>query len=186
MTEPCYTCRRRRIQCDRSGIPCGKCKKFGLDCFKERPLRWVRGVAIRGGMRGRSYEEPSLPVVKLATGATGKLHIPDNGGSEEQPAQLLYCDSIIGPRPTAGFPVCVHHQDCGLLSVPTGINDPVLSSLGPVSQYYLDYCKIRRFHSCLVRNRLANSCRQSTYLQAVHSLRQPEESFSNPDCHRAQ
>lgn len=56
MGTPCYTCRSRRIQCDQSGIPCGKCTKAGLECFDKRPFRWVKGVAIRGKMQGRSYE----------------------------------------------------------------------------------------------------------------------------------
>lgn len=53
---PCYTCRNRRIQCDQSGVPCAKCEKAGLQCFDKRPIRWVKGVAIRGKMQGRSYE----------------------------------------------------------------------------------------------------------------------------------
>ncbi|KAJ5937711.1 hypothetical protein N7454_004053 [Penicillium verhagenii] len=53
--EPCYTCRNRRIQCDQSGVPCAKCQKAGLECFDKRPFRWVKGVAIRGKMQGRSF-----------------------------------------------------------------------------------------------------------------------------------
>ena len=64
MFEPCYTCRRRRIQCDRSKEPCRKCEKAGLECFRERPLRWVRGVAIRGAMRGKSFKETAGPQVE--------------------------------------------------------------------------------------------------------------------------
>lgn len=54
--ESCYTCRSRRIQCDQTGMPCAKCAKAGLECFDKRPFRWVKGVAIRGKMQGRSYE----------------------------------------------------------------------------------------------------------------------------------
>lgn len=88
MTEPCYTCRRRRVQCDLSGTPCGKCKKAGIDCFKERPLRWVQGVAIRGGMRGRSYEESPNPVVSSVKSATGGLHIQEIR-EREKPSALI-------------------------------------------------------------------------------------------------
>ncbi|EAW13231.1 Zn(II)2Cys6 transcription factor [Aspergillus clavatus NRRL 1] len=56
MMEACYTCRRRRIQCDRLGIPCGKCRKGGLECHEKRPIKWVKGVAIRGKMQGFSYD----------------------------------------------------------------------------------------------------------------------------------
>lgn len=58
--DPCYTCRNRRIQCDQSGVPCGKCEKAGLECLDKRPFRWVKGVAIRGKMQGRSYENAGL------------------------------------------------------------------------------------------------------------------------------
>lgn len=57
MPDSCYTCRRRRIQCDRSQVPCAKCQKMGLECFATRPPRWVKGVAIRGKMRGVSFED---------------------------------------------------------------------------------------------------------------------------------
>jgi hypothetical protein len=54
--SPCYTCRNRRIQCDQSGVPCGKCQKAGLECHDKRPFKWVKGVAIRGKLQGHSYE----------------------------------------------------------------------------------------------------------------------------------
>ncbi|KAJ5167145.1 uncharacterized protein N7482_005926 [Penicillium canariense] len=60
VSNPCYTCRNRRIQCDQSGIPCDKCKKAGLECFDKRPFRWVKGVAIRGKMQGRTFENTNL------------------------------------------------------------------------------------------------------------------------------
>lgn len=36
-------------------MPCAKCRKAGLECFDKRPIRWVKGVAIRGKMQGRSF-----------------------------------------------------------------------------------------------------------------------------------
>ncbi|KAJ5974205.1 fungal-specific transcription factor domain-containing protein [Penicillium waksmanii] len=57
MRAACWTCRKRTIQCDRTGNPCSKCEKAGLECFETRPLRWVKGVAIRGKMRGHALEE---------------------------------------------------------------------------------------------------------------------------------
>ncbi|KAF7183562.1 hypothetical protein CNMCM7691_003841 [Aspergillus felis] len=61
MIEACYTCRYRRIQCDRSGIPCRKCEKGGFECHQKRPIRWVKGVAIRGKMQGVSYSRLDSP-----------------------------------------------------------------------------------------------------------------------------
>ncbi|KAE8354852.1 fungal-specific transcription factor domain-containing protein [Aspergillus coremiiformis] len=59
MYDPCYTCRRRRIQCDQSQTPCKKCIKAGLECFDKRPLRWVKGVAIRGKLQGLTVKDAS-------------------------------------------------------------------------------------------------------------------------------
>ncbi|KAJ6079030.1 hypothetical protein N7467_008783 [Penicillium canescens] len=56
MRTACWTCCSRTIQCDQTKIPCAKCEKAGLECFEKRPLRWVKGIAIRGKMRGRVLE----------------------------------------------------------------------------------------------------------------------------------
>jgi hypothetical protein len=57
--KPCWTCRSRRIQCDLSPAPCAKCQKAGLECFDKLPVRWAKGVAIRGKMQGHTYETKS-------------------------------------------------------------------------------------------------------------------------------
>ncbi|KAJ5199824.1 hypothetical protein N7472_005028 [Penicillium cf. griseofulvum] len=56
MHKACWTCRRRTIQCDQTKIPCAKCEKAGVECFEKRPLRWVKGIAIRGKLRGHCFE----------------------------------------------------------------------------------------------------------------------------------
>ncbi|RAL06679.1 Zn(II)2Cys6 transcription factor [Aspergillus homomorphus CBS 101889] len=59
MTKGCYTCRRRRIVCD-NGLPtCRKCRDAGKECLGyQKPLVWVKGgVASRGKMMGRSYDD---------------------------------------------------------------------------------------------------------------------------------
>jgi hypothetical protein len=61
MVEACYTCRYRRIQCDKTSIPCRKCRKAGFECHQKRPIRWVKGVAIRGKMQGVSYSRLDSP-----------------------------------------------------------------------------------------------------------------------------
>ncbi|MBE3050345.1 Zn(II)2Cys6 transcription factor [Candidatus Bathyarchaeota archaeon] len=55
----CWPCRNRHVRCDQSQVPCAKCLKSGLECSQERPIRWVKGVAIRGKMQGRAYEGQS-------------------------------------------------------------------------------------------------------------------------------
>jgi len=59
VTKGCYTCRRRRIICDNGQPTCQKCRDAGKECLGyQKPLVWVKGgVASRGKMMGRSFEE---------------------------------------------------------------------------------------------------------------------------------
>lgn len=74
MTKGCYTCRRRRIICDNGQPTCRKCRDAGKECLGyQKPLVWVKGgVASRGKMMGRSFDDvevpPSKPKRQLATG----------------------------------------------------------------------------------------------------------------------
>ncbi|PKY09405.1 C6 transcription factor (Acr-2) [Aspergillus campestris IBT 28561] len=132
MSEPCYTCRRRRIQCDRSKEPCLKCEKAGLECFRERPLRWVRGVAIRGSMRGKSFKETARPQVENPGQGSMQL-IVDAGPNlnHDIDCDALYNASAYGRPNSMGLTMSA-------LSTP---------NLDPTSMYYLDYyndriCKV--------------------------------------------
>ncbi|KAJ5664472.1 hypothetical protein N7507_005203 [Penicillium longicatenatum] len=123
--EPCYTCRNRRIQCDQSGVPCAKCQKAGLECFDKRPFRWVKGVAIRGKMQGRSFtgnasnndKKSALisirqSMVQCRHGQTGKLDFNN-----------FTLDSIPDSIPNLSF----------------NLQDPSLLHLDRLSRYYIDY-----------------------------------------------
>lgn len=65
MDNSCYTCRRRRIECEMTEPPCKKCKKAGLECFQKRPFRWVQGAAFRGKKKVSSVKDASVSVTKL-------------------------------------------------------------------------------------------------------------------------
>ncbi|OJJ36327.1 hypothetical protein ASPWEDRAFT_106714 [Aspergillus wentii DTO 134E9] len=110
MDGSCYTCRRRRIQCDRSQIPCGKCEKAGIECYDKRPLRWVKGVAIRGNLQGVSFEAGSGTVAK-----TSNSLMTRNG-------KLAEC-MLNGPA----------------MTMQLVLEDPSMANLDGVSRYYLDY-----------------------------------------------
>ncbi|BCR84807.1 Zn(II)2Cys6 transcription factor [Aspergillus chevalieri] len=68
----CYTCRRRRIICDNAQPTCQKCRDAGKECLGyQKPLVWVKGgVASRGKMMGRSFEE----VTKKSPRRVGESH----------------------------------------------------------------------------------------------------------------
>ncbi|KAJ5291946.1 hypothetical protein N7478_001197 [Penicillium angulare] len=140
--EPCYTCRNRRIQCDQSGVPCRKCQNAGLECLDQRPLRWVKGVAIRGKMQGRSFEKNEK---------NSSLLKSDNKVSAIQ-------RSVTRAKPTSGSPRSgldfngkmntIHEsimgKEFGLflhsISEPSvALEDPSLLNLDRVSRYYIDY-----------------------------------------------
>lgn len=53
---PCYTCRRRRVTCDRLLPTCQKCDKAQKACLGyTKPITWVRGIASRGKMMGLTF-----------------------------------------------------------------------------------------------------------------------------------
>ncbi|KAJ5774821.1 hypothetical protein N7457_009717 [Penicillium paradoxum] len=113
--DPCWTCRNRRIQCDQSGVPCNKCEKAGIECFDKRPLRWVKGVAIRGKMQGRSYEARSD-----GASLNGSGIVQPTRSKSKKPSRALIQSSAGG-------------------SLPVTLQDPSMSNLDQVSKYYLDY-----------------------------------------------
>ncbi|KAL4747415.1 hypothetical protein BDW72DRAFT_206503 [Aspergillus terricola var. indicus] len=117
----CYTCRRRHIQCDRSQVPCRKCEKAGLKCLDKRPIRWVQGVAIRGGMRGRSHQDKSIsstPVsaIEMALDPSIELREPLKARTSTQ----------IVPMDTP-------------ISIPMSMEDETLARLDASARYYLNY-----------------------------------------------
>ncbi|KAI5806422.1 fungal-specific transcription factor domain-containing protein [Peziza echinospora] len=58
----CYTCRRRRVRCDRALDTCRKCTKAGHECAGyKKGFRWVGGIASRGKMMGRSTFDEGHP-----------------------------------------------------------------------------------------------------------------------------
>lgn len=141
MAGPCWTCRKRTIQCDMSATPCAKCQKAGLECFETRPLRWVKGMAIRGKMRGVILENDQQTSAKTFSG-TAKMR------------QTSYMD-----RQTSE--TCLNRPLFPL-------EDPCIQALNASSRFYLDYCRfvlrISQFPTNLVMSQYAR-------LQIVHSSR---------------
>ncbi|KAJ5924723.1 hypothetical protein N7466_008910 [Penicillium verhagenii] len=99
MTKGCYTCRRRRIICDNGQPTCRKCRDAGKECLGyQKPLVWVKGgVASRGKMMGRSFEDvktpagasnrQNLPLTNEpeTTNATSFFHLPEPSDTESSP-----------------------------------------------------------------------------------------------------
>lgn len=149
MYEPCYTCRRRRIECDRSRKPCAKCEKAGLECLKERPVRWVDGMSIRGKMRGLSVKDASTASIaaaqsrRISSKTKCSLTKPSNrqaraqatthlslGGASAQNTSIVQSTKL----PTKNYP------DSRPYSLVPVLIDPAVSDLDGSARYYLDYC----------------------------------------------
>ncbi|OQE45851.1 hypothetical protein PENCOP_c001G09005 [Penicillium coprophilum] len=114
--DPCWTCRNRRIQCDQSGTPCAKCEKAGMECFDKRPIRWVKGVAIRGKMQGRTHE----------------------GISNGSPVHNSRITKSAPSTPKNSHRALVQ-ASAGSRCLPVTLQDPSMSNLDQTSKYYIDY-----------------------------------------------
>ncbi|GLI71927.1 hypothetical protein PoHVEF18_000094 [Penicillium ochrochloron] len=127
--HPCYTCRNRRIQCDQSGVPCGKCQKAGLECLDKRPFKWVKGVAIRGKLQGHLYENAN------PSSSIGK----DKPLGSTNTKRALVRASV---RRDQHFDSSGTTSDSSSSSSPglsLIIQDPTFSTLDKTSKYYIDY-----------------------------------------------
>ncbi|KAB8255659.1 fungal-specific transcription factor domain-containing protein [Aspergillus pseudonomiae] len=126
MEKSCYTCRRRRIECEMSEPPCKKCKKAGLECFRKRPFRWVEGAAFRGKKKASSAKDASVAATKRSRGSLRGVGLCARN--------ITNSESIAVVNP-------VEHGslDPPILNVPVNPDDPYASGLDKVSKYYLYY-----------------------------------------------
>ncbi|KAF9891464.1 hypothetical protein FE257_003930 [Aspergillus nanangensis] len=144
MRTACWTCRRRTIQCDQTSFPCAKCQKAGLECFEKRPLRWVKGVAIRRKMRGR------------VLGGTPK------GSEEHTPPQLkqnrspLRSAKSLAPNVSPSF----------------ALEDPCVHDLDWSSRFYLDYYNLRIAKLFILHDSESNPFRNLLSYAMDHSILQ--------------
>ncbi|KAI9928919.1 hypothetical protein ASPWEDRAFT_372411 [Aspergillus wentii DTO 134E9] len=145
MTKGCYTCRRRRIICD-NGLPtCRKCRDAGKECLGyQKPLVWVKGgVASRGKMMGRSFDEaktdsdhngPSssgpLPLPMVDACGPTRPHKPGNAGGCE--TSMVQTVSRAQSNNVNDF---VFTED--YIPSPWGLVDPLLKDLSQFSRMYM-------------------------------------------------
>lgn len=190
--DPCYTCRNRRIQCDQTGVPCSKCEKAGLECFDKRPFRWVKGVAIRGKMQGRSYENagPSFTAEHASVSAKSRRALVRSSQSrlgrsngKLSPRNMIDILCHCFENPWHNFWVLrtsiidqPFHDHAGTFGtspgIPFNLEDPSLLNLDQASKYYIDYCEYP-IPSYPYPNQfvlLTDLDRQRTHLQALHRI----------------
>jgi hypothetical protein len=133
----CWTCRRRRIICDKTLPTCLKCKKANKECLGyTKPLKWNDGVASRGKMMGKSFPKPQP--TEPAQIVTEDFASPDT--IEDTPSiATVASDSEKVDDDTSTELMEISPQ----VFFPIGnvLKDPVFQDMKPITRYYLDYCK---------------------------------------------
>jgi len=112
-TTPCWTCRRSRVVCDKASPTCAKCRQLGRPCLGyKKPLVWNKGVASRGKLMGKSFNDLDPQNMTVSSAAP-----------ESPISQLLeVCiSSTLGSQKLA---------------------DPIFQGFDTNTRYYLDYCKL--------------------------------------------
>lgn len=152
---PCWTCRRRRVQCDGVIPTCQKCKKAGKECLGyKKPLVWNAGVASRGRMMGKTFHE-SKASLDLKNSFVSKGNFPAKGNSSTADAKVPV-STINSPEPCSPSPSSETDEE-GVEEIsrevivpfnfaattrPGGtLVDPIFQDLKPITRYYLDYCE---------------------------------------------
>lgn len=105
-TVDCYTCRRRRVRCDRVLPGCAKCARTQLECLGyKKPLVWNKGVASRGKMMGKTFPVPAPPQSQsqsqshFKSTAREKVQAKSRRIVRYDPAQSTVVGDIAGPSP---------------------------------------------------------------------------------------
>jgi hypothetical protein len=130
-TKACHNCRKRRWKCDRSLPVCHKCLSSDSDCLGYGKLFvWNQGVASRGKMMGKTYEEQ--PKSRKGTASIQHPNRPEDKQAyfplvsrrqKELPENDLEVEEV--PRR--------EHE----ATVRTALVDPLYQDLSPNSRYYL-------------------------------------------------
>jgi len=130
----CWTCRRRRINCDKTLPTCLKCKKGGKECLGyTKPLKWNDGVASRGKMMGKTFTQPQPALEDVSSPDTVE---ESSSGSTTQSSTQTY-DVVSSPATTE----VTHFNPQTVYSFQNNLIDPIFQDMKPITRYYVDYCK---------------------------------------------
>lgn len=167
----CYTCRRRRVVCD-NGLPtCRKCQNAGKECLGyQKPLVWVKGMASRGKMRGRSIDDvmreegsSSSSDMENVRHHSGTPSIIEDKVAQSGPISLevkaLKTEGLEPIAPLASndsslVRVSWDSPATGYIPTPWGLVDPLFKDFSRLSRSYMFHCKLQHH---LQRNYLYGS-----------------------------
>lgn len=167
----CWTCRRRRVKCDRLIPTCSKCANSNHQCLgyaQTKPLRWTNSIASRGKMKDKTFDVKKLETNQPARPAD--LQGRDHGSSDlssawngvgsiipfhAEPLNTQKCATQDGHAWRSSQEMsqwmCSHLTfdfNCGSAASAnssivtlTPLMEPGLQDLFPVSRKYISYCR---------------------------------------------
>jgi len=94
----CYTCRRRRVKCDRQLPLCAKCERTKLECLGyKKPLVWNKGVASRGKMMGKTFPAPATTKNTVAVKKTPAMTTTGKTAAQRKKQQQMKAVATVSP-----------------------------------------------------------------------------------------
>ncbi|KAF1941778.1 hypothetical protein EJ02DRAFT_192097 [Clathrospora elynae] len=145
-TKACHNCRKRRWRCDRSLPSCQKCSSAGTECLGYGKLFvWNRGVASRGKMMGKGYEDKMVRDAGATEGKDKTHDVPtlvwgnEGAGASHRLSEddfgLVSADSV-----SDFVKMSSREQDQEMalaMTVQRPLADPLVNDLDRNSRYYL-------------------------------------------------
>lgn len=149
-TEPCHTCRRYRVKCDRSVPFCQKCLHTGREClgYQKKLIRWNQGIASRGKLMGRTSPSQLYPTSRPCKVNSLLSNFPFAPSFHVAPLSVQSlpptdAQSLYGVRwnTIPAWPKIPAERVYSRMS-PTSLipTDAHFQGLDRASQYYLYYC----------------------------------------------
>jgi hypothetical protein len=135
-TKACHNCRKRRWRCDRSLPSCQKCSSSGVECLGYGKLfKWNSGVASRGKMMGKSYDD------REETKREAKTHDAPAlvWTNEEKSQQYQRPENISAQSEEDAALATEHHEDVLTMVVHRPLIDPLVNDLDQNSRYYMHH-----------------------------------------------
>jgi len=145
--KACHNCRKKRWRCDRSLPSCQKCLGAGTECLGYGKLYvWNRGVASRGKMMGKGYEN-KVGKEDIAANV-GAIEVPplgwdhDQGTREPQRQQKRQHDDFQDANTSLGASVQnvkEYAEESTPMTVQRHMVDPLVQDLNRSWRYYLHH-----------------------------------------------
>lgn len=155
-TQPCHTCRRRRVKCDQTLPFCKRCEANHYECLGyQKLILWNHGIASRGKMMGKTF--PAVPVSTVAKSQPGWDQVNTLPAlvptATALPATSTHvtrnrtCTTSILNKHTLAIGKRLMHD-----ALHGNLTDPHFQDLNNTSKYYLYCCEYTTDTECFFKN----------------------------------